>query len=75
MPNPSTFPFTGVTFNVRGGEDIVFDASDMHAALQYSPTGGVPVSAKPVCERDGRGGWGCSESVDHAASIGTFLVC
>jgi len=58
MPNPSTFPFTGVTFNVRGGEDIVFDASDMHAALQYSPTVGVPVSAKPVCERAGRGGWG-----------------
>lgn len=43
MPNPATFPFTGVRFNVRGGDDIVFDADDMSAALQYSATSGVPV--------------------------------
>lgn len=49
MPNPATFPFTGVTFNVRGGDDIVFDADDMNAALQYSATSGVPVGTNALC--------------------------
>ena len=44
MPNPRTFPFSRVTAELNDGSGASVDLSgaDLHAALQYSPTAGLP---------------------------------
>lgn len=50
MPNPDTFPFSGVTLTVRDGTELTFDAEDLNGSLQYSSTSGVSVGF--VCARN-----------------------
>ena len=44
MPNPATFPFAKVTIELKGegSESIELSGKTLEAALQYSPTPGVP---------------------------------
>ena len=42
MPNPSLFPFTGISLEVAGGHRLQATAADVREALQYSPTPGLP---------------------------------
>lgn len=43
MPNPETFPLEGASFTVRGGHTMELTAAELNAALQYSPTPGIPM--------------------------------
>ena len=43
MPNPSTFPFTGMSFTVQCGTELTLTDAELGTALQYSSTSGVPV--------------------------------
>jgi len=42
MPNPSTFPFTRITAELRDGSEIELTGKQLESALQYSPTLGLP---------------------------------
>jgi DNA-binding transcriptional MocR family regulator len=42
MPNPQTFPVTGISLSLRSGETLNLDTVTSATALQYSPTPGLP---------------------------------
>lgn len=42
MPNPATFPFERLTAELKDGTSIELAGERLEAALQYSPTSGVP---------------------------------
>lgn len=42
MPNPSTFPFTRITAELRDGSEIELTGKQLESSLQYSPTLGLP---------------------------------
>ncbi|KAJ3127566.1 hypothetical protein HK098_006095 [Nowakowskiella sp. JEL0407] len=41
-PNPSTFPFSSMSFTLKNGETIVISDDELRKGLQYSPTNGLP---------------------------------
>ncbi|KAI9327887.1 pyridoxal phosphate-dependent transferase [Obelidium mucronatum] len=45
-PHPNTFPYVGLSFRLRSGEEIDVPESELAAALQYSPTNGIPALVK-----------------------------
>ncbi|EOD15135.1 putative aminotransferase [Emiliania huxleyi CCMP1516] len=42
MPNPSTFPFAKLTAELTDGTSVELSGASLEAALQYSPTQGLP---------------------------------
>lgn len=42
MPNPKLFPVGGITFTLQDGTKLELSSADVVAALQYSPTPGLP---------------------------------
>lgn len=42
MPNPKLFPVGGITFTLQDGTKLELPPADVIAALQYSPTPGLP---------------------------------
>ena len=42
MPNPSTFPFSRIQIELKDGPEIELSGKSLEAALQYSPTPGLP---------------------------------
>ncbi|KAJ3023775.1 UNVERIFIED_CONTAM: hypothetical protein HDU68_008458 [Siphonaria sp. JEL0065] len=45
-PHPQTFPYVGLSFRLRSGELIEVPEAELAAALQYSPTNGIPALVK-----------------------------
>ncbi|KAA0146863.1 hypothetical protein FNF28_07625 [Cafeteria roenbergensis] len=42
MPNPALFPFSGISVTLRDGTVLSLSEESVRAALQYSPTPGIP---------------------------------
>eukprot|EP00730_Choanoeca_flexa_P019441 TRINITY_DN9495_c0_g1_i4.p1 TRINITY_DN9495_c0_g1~~TRINITY_DN9495_c0_g1_i4.p1 ORF type:complete len:405 (+),score=71.00 TRINITY_DN9495_c0_g1_i4:128-1342(+) len=42
MPNPTTFPVTGMSFQLQDGQTLSLSPEETRAALQYSQTTGLP---------------------------------
>eukprot|EP00096_Caligus_rogercresseyi_P015189 TRINITY_DN7630_c0_g1_i1.p1 TRINITY_DN7630_c0_g1~~TRINITY_DN7630_c0_g1_i1.p1 ORF type:complete len:360 (-),score=103.33 TRINITY_DN7630_c0_g1_i1:226-1305(-) len=42
QPNSTLFPFTKMTLDIKGGSQIVISGDQLHRALQYQPTDGIP---------------------------------
>ena len=42
MPNPALFPFKSFSMGLEDGSTLNLSAADVNAALQYSPTPGLP---------------------------------
>ncbi|TPX65016.1 hypothetical protein CcCBS67573_g08246 [Chytriomyces confervae] len=41
-PHPGTFPFVGMSIQLRSGETLTLDEQEVATGLQYSPTNGLP---------------------------------
>ncbi|EQC42748.1 hypothetical protein SDRG_00471 [Saprolegnia diclina VS20] len=48
MPNPSTFPFESMSVKLKSGETMDLRGAALEAALQYSPTPGIPELVKTI---------------------------
>ena len=42
MPNPSMFPFSRITAELKDGSKVELSGAKLESALQYSPTPGLP---------------------------------
>jgi kynurenine/2-aminoadipate aminotransferase len=42
LPNPETFPFKSLTVQLKDGSEYAISGKGLDAALQYSPTNGLP---------------------------------
>ena len=42
MPNPETFPFSGIKVELKSGDTIELTPQEVSQALQYSATPGLP---------------------------------